>query len=838
MSDQAIKDILSNNSDYFNSYNILSSFLRWLAWALVKLLKWIVDGAASVVEDMVTLFGFITSAKVNNFLEDFMPFVIVLLMLSIVALGYRLMIAPNFDRSQIATNLILVFLIFTCATTFFSHMTDLTTSALKSLDKTYNKEASYSDSLLKDNIADLVYMDSINFNYENGAALNKVLKKNIKYIDINETVDPDEDDLYTLKNSDVFEHQIIIVPDTGYKKLKEIPHGTFDLMPSLYYRYHVDWFTVYATLLSLAIVLGFVVYKFGRIGYEIAVHKILGAAYAATDLADGRRIKEVFKSVMSLFAVIVLVVLLIQFYLVYVSYVKAQFSADKIGGIAYGVALLIATLAVIDGPNLIERTLGIDAGLKSGYQTLIGAMAIGRGAANLARGARDLAIGNPMSRSSYVDSDGQIRRNLGGIAGVMQRMGRNSSGTGTTTDGITDGGSNNNNSPHGNSNSNGNDYSNSDSKKQMGGLDVQGNAMGSTKDPYSDENIGFDTGSSGTSIESDIQGADASQTMEDKSKEDDKNKGIPRADMKKQNENPIRANIAYNPTGNNSTPHGTATGNVSVGITPTKSDISPASSSVAPETKAGAEAKSGIVSPGEKNAEANGQHLEQKATVPNNQALHNQESTGTVTDGTTTSAGLSQPLQSIESADPDITSPQLHNNAAAIGTEESNDVIQPALEPASVSSASGETVSPVSPSAPVAPTDSDIVGNQPADMPALIHGHEKTDTIAGPKDIVQPTQKTIEKAEQPQNRTNRSVSQSSVQKIRDAQTPPSSPVNPQITVNGSKEAPAAPATKATMPTKSSPKVPKAADEKTITNKDIRSKNMFNTSRIRKDKIDE
>lgn len=426
MNEQEIIKILSEHSDLMQPYNLLGSFLRWLGWIIVKGIKWVVDGASGVIDDIYTMFGFANSDQVNTFIDKFMPFVFILFGIALIFLGYRFILHSHTDqKSNIATNIVLILVILTCTNVFFAQMTELTQAGVKDLNNTY-ENGSYSDTLIKENVCDLVYLDSINFKYKEGATLNKIKSGNFANLEMGDTVNPDD---YDLNNPEVFENRLIVSPDDGAWAIKEIKHGKLNFLPPLYYRYHVSWVTIFLTMLSLAIVLIFTIYKLGRIVFEIAFHKILGLVFAVTDIYEGRRMKEIFKSLMSLFAVVIIINLLLKFYFLFVAYIKVQYDNDSIGALSYGLLLLIAALAVIDGPNIIERVIGIDAGIKSGYQTIIGGMAIGRGLQSVGRSIRDAAIGSPASRSTSVNDDGTVKRNLGGISGVVQRMGRQASGT-------------------------------------------------------------------------------------------------------------------------------------------------------------------------------------------------------------------------------------------------------------------------------------------------------------------------------------------------------------------------------------------------------------------------
>ena len=52
----------------------------------------------------------------------------------------------------------------------------------------------------------------------------------------------------------------------------------------------------------------------------------------------------------------------------------------------YLIALIAFSLAVVDGPNIVERLFGIDAGLKNGWGVLAGAYAGGKMVSGLGKG--------------------------------------------------------------------------------------------------------------------------------------------------------------------------------------------------------------------------------------------------------------------------------------------------------------------------------------------------------------------------------------------------------------------------------------------------------------------
>src|SRR5690625_2390392 len=82
--------------------------------------------------------------------------------------------------------------------------------------------------------------------------------------------------------------------------------------------------------------------------------------------------------------------------------IGTSYLASTLSTFPYLIALIAFSLAVIDGPNIVERLFGIDAGMKSGWGVLAGAYAGSRVVVGAAKGASNLGnkLGNNKSNSS------------------------------------------------------------------------------------------------------------------------------------------------------------------------------------------------------------------------------------------------------------------------------------------------------------------------------------------------------------------------------------------------------------------------------------------------------
>ena len=438
-SDPEVLKMLTENASFFDQAGIISDAFRTMLWALIKVLRSALNSFDGVLQSIYDLLGFASSDTVQDFMSrsHFMPLLFVFLSLGLLYLGYAMITGEIDQKTNVFRNFLLMIIILTCMPIFISSMTDITLGAVSAVRGTYDQESGViGDEVLAESVTDLKYMANNGFDFtmarQNGIAPERVYR-----IDINEVVNPEDEDVKTQK--EVFSQYVTEGYD-GEETLKQIDYGGWlDIFPKLYYRFHLDWTTVFITYLSLFVVIAFTCYKIARIILEIAVHQFLACLFGVTDLTSGQRTREVLKSLVSLYAVVFLTTVILKFYFLGVAFFKAQLSAGAIGKPAYILFLIAAMLFVVDGPNIIERTLGVDAGIKSGYQLLMGGAQLGRiamGAAAIplaaGRTMRNVTVGDPARNTRY-DAEGNRKRDLGGIAGFAGRTFSSGGSAGSNT---------------------------------------------------------------------------------------------------------------------------------------------------------------------------------------------------------------------------------------------------------------------------------------------------------------------------------------------------------------------------------------------------------------------
>ena len=218
-------------------------------------------------------------------------------------------------------------------------------------------------------------MDDNDFNLE--GEKNNISSDSIYNIDINEAIDASE-----VKDSDLFKKKIIF-KENGDKKLVKLEKGWFSI-DEMYYRYNIDFISVIISLGAIGMAFVCIMLKVIRLLFELAFNKLFITLLAFADISDGKRLKEMVKHIISIFIVIFITAVLTNMYMLYNSWITKSLVANGLGnnGILKILFIVGGAIAVIDGPNLVERILGIDAGLKSSWGTLMAGYGVAKGTLN------------------------------------------------------------------------------------------------------------------------------------------------------------------------------------------------------------------------------------------------------------------------------------------------------------------------------------------------------------------------------------------------------------------------------------------------------------------------
>ena len=356
MTDKQIIDILSNN-EMFNQVGLLSYVFRGIGWGLIKLMAFLANNIENVVNKIYSLNGFFSSKYVDELLHKLFPITWGILAIAVLFLGFKIMFNRDFKLNGLVKNILISISIVMLLPLGMSQLSKITNAAIGGLKSEYKFSA---DKIVKDNVYDLYYLDTVNFKPKT-TLKNKIPVNAITAININEEIDSSK-----LKNKDICNSKISI--DKNGKKVKdELKKGIFNLFPENYYRYSFKFWTIAISIGCITFTLLITSIKIARIIFELGFIKLFGILYSVADISTGQKNKEIIRCIVSNFVVLFVISVLLKLYLLF-----SAWSTESSKGVVQIVLLIGASLAVIDGPNIVERILGIDCGIKGGWNTITG----------------------------------------------------------------------------------------------------------------------------------------------------------------------------------------------------------------------------------------------------------------------------------------------------------------------------------------------------------------------------------------------------------------------------------------------------------------------------------
>lgn len=396
MDDKTIIATLKDWSDALSIQSFANDAIRTILWTITKGLGKVLDAIGTTVQKIYSLMGFVNYSGLSKYMKDLQPLVFLLLIISVALFGFYLLTRKSTAQINIFQSLIAIVLIITVMPILSMKIGTFSQSASKYAREKYTKNETTFTHIVDSNVIDLTKIDnSDKKNFPKYKTIKKDIAKkgnnitsasDISAMNINEYMNYSDND-YNYK--DVWQNELS-TDGSGKATLEKMNKGhILDVLKDYYYRYHVNWGTMIFSILAMAIALLFTALKSARIIFEIGFHQILGPFVAVSDLATGQRIKEFIRSLLSLFAALFLIAALMGVYYIGIDYLNSK----NLNAFTLVICELALAWMVIDGPNVVERIIGIDIGLKNAHGMLVGLWAAGRTAKGMAKGAGDAVAG-------------------------------------------------------------------------------------------------------------------------------------------------------------------------------------------------------------------------------------------------------------------------------------------------------------------------------------------------------------------------------------------------------------------------------------------------------------
>lgn len=146
------------------------------------------------------------------------------------------------------------------------------------------------------------------------------------------------------------------------------------------YQFDFDFLEMFVVLLVVVFCLIFAGLKISSLLYDVFFAQIISPIVIGTSVRSNERTKKIIQEIISCTLLFVIVLLIFKIYLVTIMWIMKQ----SFNFVVRCFLFIGGAKLVIDGPDLIVKLIGIDAGVKSGYGATVATMSTIRTASNLA----------------------------------------------------------------------------------------------------------------------------------------------------------------------------------------------------------------------------------------------------------------------------------------------------------------------------------------------------------------------------------------------------------------------------------------------------------------------
>ena len=362
------KDILYNYAEYFEQSDVASNVIRWIGWEIIKLLHSVCDLCQGLWEAVFQALDFtqVFAMKVG----EFYPIWYSLFVVTILAAGTIFLFSEH--RPPLLKNLIItmaVVMLLPGGVRLGAQLLQIEQTAFMADGN------SVADTTVISNVTDLLYQKNNDWSFESPNCFSGAT---IKYIDPNEQVEK--------KTATVFKYYMVVDEASGEVTYKKIGKGFFGLLTPLYYRYSIHFMAIIGELIVNSLVLIFASYRLFRLIWDMIYGEIL-AYILSGDVVSGEKTKQVLQYLLNLFWSISIMIWGYAIWREFEIWVASQYSNN------FTRILLIAFagIAMIDGPDIVERVCGIDVGMKDGMMKTMGAMHLMQSGLGAAKKGGELA---------------------------------------------------------------------------------------------------------------------------------------------------------------------------------------------------------------------------------------------------------------------------------------------------------------------------------------------------------------------------------------------------------------------------------------------------------------
>lgn len=381
------QEILTKYGSYFEGQNLILTGLRELFYLVLSFLYSFIKSCGDLLSKAYNVLTFDTQSRVNEIFGGALSteFLTAVVLIVVVCIGIAFILNSNSIKgSKIIQNIMFGLLVVFILPTFINSVNGIIASSDMG-----NISTSSVNKIFSANIVDLKYCFGGDTVIDPTGEVHNGFPDDYDYslLPMDELIKGSE----TPGIDDVFTKTLLnrgsVDEELGDCSSGEIFGNFISFLSSYYYRYKVDMFPIFLSEIATILVMVFTFFKVVRLCYELIVNHFFAYIFAITDIASGVKLREALKSILSTYVVLIYCSVAISLFNTFQAWI---FDSSIFNNFEASICIIPVAMAVIDGPNLIERLFGIDAGIKSGFHTAMGLMHAGKTALGMGKAAWNL----------------------------------------------------------------------------------------------------------------------------------------------------------------------------------------------------------------------------------------------------------------------------------------------------------------------------------------------------------------------------------------------------------------------------------------------------------------
>lgn len=381
------QEILTKYGSYFEGQNLILTGLRELFYLVLSFLYSFIKSCGDLLSKAYNVLTFDTQSRVNEIFGGALSteFLTAVVLIAVVCIGIAFILNSNSIKgSKIIQNIMFGLLVVFILPTFINSVNGIIASSDMG-----NISTSSVNKIFSANIVDLKYCFGGDTVIDPTGEVHNGFPDDYDYslLPMDELIKGSE----TPGIDDVFTKTLLnrgsVDEELGDCSSGEIFGNFISFLSSYYYRYKVDMFPIFLSEIATILVMVFTFFKVVRLCYELIVNHFFAYIFAITDIASGAKLREALKSILSTYVVLIYCSVAISLFNTFQAWI---FDSSIFNNFEASICIIPVAMAVIDGPNLIERLFGIDAGIKSGFHTAMGLMHAGKTALGMGKAAWNL----------------------------------------------------------------------------------------------------------------------------------------------------------------------------------------------------------------------------------------------------------------------------------------------------------------------------------------------------------------------------------------------------------------------------------------------------------------